>query len=89
MSAIAAPVAKRAVRPGRELNPSKRAAREPFWDNVRFVAIALVVVGHSVEKLADSDLMAALYFVIYAFHMPLFAFVCGRFASATAVPPSC
>ncbi|MGY1641617.1 acyltransferase family protein [Geodermatophilus sp. SYSU D00703] len=56
-------------------------AREPFWDNVRFVAIALVVVGHSIEKLSDADLMAALYVAIYAFHMPLFAFVSGRFAS--------
>lgn len=60
---------------------SVRAGREPFWDNVRFVAIALVVVGHSVEKLSDSDLMAALYVAIYAFHMPLFAFVAGRFAA--------
>jgi fucose 4-O-acetylase-like acetyltransferase len=57
-----------------------RAVREPFWDNVRFVAIVLVVVGHSIEKLSDSDLIAALYVTIYAFHMPLFAFVAGRFA---------
>ncbi|WP_448610067.1 acyltransferase family protein [Geodermatophilus sp. URMC 60] len=60
--------------------PPVRAVREPFWDNVRFVAIALVVVGHSIEKLDDSDLMAALYVAVYAFHMPLFAFVAGRFA---------
>jgi len=58
-----------------------RTTREPFWDNVRFVAIALVVVGHSIEKLSDADLMAALYVSIYAFHMPLFAFVSGRFAA--------
>lgn len=64
----------------RRLVSSARVVREPFWDNVRFVAIALVVVGHSIEKLSDSDLMAALYVSIYAFHMPLFAFVAGRFA---------
>jgi fucose 4-O-acetylase-like acetyltransferase len=61
-------------------------SRDPFWDNVRFLAITLVVVGHSIEKLSDADLMAALYFAVYAFHMPLFAFVCGRFASAEPRP---
>jgi fucose 4-O-acetylase-like acetyltransferase len=59
-----------------------RGARDPYWDNVRYVAITLVVVGHSIERLDSSDLMATLYFVIYAFHMPLFAFVSGRFSSA-------
>lgn len=64
-----------------------RSAREPFWDNVRFAAMALVVVGHSITRLSDSDLMAALYVAIYAFHMPLFAFVSGWFASASPGRP--
>lgn len=60
--------------------------RDPFWDNVRFVAITFVVVGHAIEKLKGADTMAALYFAIYAFHMPLFAFLCGRFATAEPRP---
>ena len=64
------------------------AAREPFWDNVRFAAMALVVVGHAITRLDDSDLMEALYVAIYAFHMPLFAFVSGWFASANPRPGS-
>jgi fucose 4-O-acetylase-like acetyltransferase len=56
-------------------------ARDPFWDAARFAAIALVVVGHAIEKESDSDLMAALYWAIYVFHMPLFAFLSGRFSS--------
>jgi fucose 4-O-acetylase-like acetyltransferase len=58
------------------------AGRDPFWDNARWFAILLVVVGHTIEKQADSDVMAALYLAIYAFHMPLFAFLSGRFSSA-------
>jgi fucose 4-O-acetylase-like acetyltransferase len=67
--------------------PPGRRVRDPYWDNVRYVAIALVVVGHSIERLGASDLMASLYFVIYAFHMPLFAFLSGRFSSPDSGRP--
>jgi fucose 4-O-acetylase-like acetyltransferase len=87
MSVISAPVRTRVAGAFRSEHAASGAAREPFWDNVRFVAITLVVIGHSIETLSDSNLMAALYFVIYAFHMPLFAFVSGRFAKATAGGP--
>ena len=62
--------------------------REPFWDNARWIAIVLVVVGHAIEKQDDSDVMAALYVAIYAFHMPLFAFLSGRFSSAGPGSPA-
>jgi fucose 4-O-acetylase-like acetyltransferase len=52
---------------------------------VRFVAIALVVVGHTIEPLSRNDSMYALYLFIYAFHMPLFALVSGVFARAEPV----
>jgi fucose 4-O-acetylase-like acetyltransferase len=74
--------------PQADVRVAAPGSREPFWDNVRFVAIALVVVGHSIEKLAKADLMAAVYVAIYAFHMPLFAFVSGRFASAQPGRPA-
>ncbi len=68
-----------AVDERRSLSASRRI---PFWDTTRYVAITLVVVGHAIEKQRGSALMEALYITIYAFHMPLFAFVSGRFASA-------
>lgn len=58
----------------------------PFWDNARFVCIALVVIGHAVQRqTAGSDAALALYLVIYAFHMPAFAIISGYFSRST--PP--
>ncbi|MDO9380928.1 MAG: acyltransferase family protein [Nocardioidaceae bacterium] len=57
-------------------------ARDPLWDNLRWVAITLVVVGHTIEVPNQNDLAFGLYLTIYAFHMPLFAFAAGRFAKA-------
>ena len=61
---------------------SAPAARDAYWDNVRFLAIALVVVGHGVESQSNSRAMYALYLFVYAFHMPLFALASGVFARA-------
>ena len=53
------------------------------FDNIKFVAILLVVVGHAIEVPArdngDSDLFLCLFTFIYAFHMPLFIFISGLF----------
>ncbi|MFG6280404.1 acyltransferase family protein [Microbacterium sp. S16(2024)] len=63
------------------LRPAK--PRVPFWDNARFAAIVLVVFGHAIQRLTyDSDAAEALYLLVYAFHMPLFALVSGYFSSA-------
>lgn len=60
--------------------------RVAYWDNVRFIAIALVVIGHSIQRLtADSDAAMSLYLIIYSFHMPLFAIASGWFSKAS--PP--
>jgi fucose 4-O-acetylase-like acetyltransferase len=57
--------------------------RTPFWDNARFAAIVLVVFGHAIQRLTyDSDAAEALYLLVYAFHMPLFALVAGYFSSS-------
>lgn len=62
------------------------AARVAFWDNARFIAIALVVIGHAIQRLtADSDAAMAVYLIIYSFHMPLFAIASGWFS--TSDPP--
>lgn len=65
---------------------SPASVRVAFWDNARFIAIALVVIGHAIQRLtADSDAAMALYLIIYSFHMPLFAIASGWFSKAT--PP--
>ena len=61
-------------------------ARVSFWDNARFIAITLVVMGHAIQRLtADNDTAMAIYLVIYSFHMPLFAIASGWFS--TSDPP--
>ncbi|MDO9397653.1 MAG: acyltransferase family protein [Herbiconiux sp.] len=64
-------------------SPAARPKREPLWDNARFVAITLVVVGHAILKLiAESDTAYGVYLFVYAFHVPLFVAVAGYFAKA-------
>ena len=61
------------------------ATRIPLWDNARFLAITLVVLGHALTKTtAATDSAYVLYTVIYLFHIPLFVFLSGYFSSADA-----
>jgi fucose 4-O-acetylase-like acetyltransferase len=61
--------------------PGKR--RVPFWDNARWIAITLVVIGHAILKLiADSDVAYTTYLFIYLFHVPVFVSVSGYFAKS-------
>ncbi|MEV5556654.1 acyltransferase family protein [Nonomuraea wenchangensis] len=59
-----------------EAEPPRRR-RDPFLDNVKFVLIALVVVGHSLVPTLAADSSRALYIFIYTFHMPLFVLISG------------
>ena len=52
-------------------------ARDPFFDNAKFLAMVLVVVGHMIEPLRDVDAARTLYVTIYAFHMPVFILIAG------------
>jgi fucose 4-O-acetylase-like acetyltransferase len=62
---------------------SRQPERYPALDHARFVLIALVVIGHLVEQLADSGpFAAALYRWIYLFHMPAFVLVSGAVSKA-------
>lgn len=57
------------------------AARDPYFDNLKFVLIACVVAGHALEPLIDASPIAhAIYNFIYFFHIPLFVFVTGYFS---------
>lgn len=55
-------------------------ARNPYWDNVKFLLIAFVVIGHFIDYLTGSNRLAqAVYIFLYSFHMPMFLFVSGLF----------
>ncbi len=50
------------------------------FDNIKFITIVLVVVGHVIEGFVDkSDMFKSLFIFIYSFHMPLFIFLSGLF----------
>ncbi|MBR2714842.1 MAG: acyltransferase family protein [Ruminococcus sp.] len=50
------------------------------FDNIKFLSIILVVVGHVIEPYVDkSDMFKSLFIFIYSFHMPLFVFISGLF----------
>ncbi|GGX49998.1 membrane protein [Streptomyces chartreusis] len=55
-----------------------RTGRDPFLDNAKYLAIVLVAVGHAWEPLREgSRTITALYTLVYAFHMPVFALIAG------------
>ncbi|RJL22484.1 acyltransferase family protein [Bailinhaonella thermotolerans] len=62
--------------PGRPA-PAPRKTRDPLLDNVKFLAIILVVAGHLIEDLRDQPVARAIYLFIYSFHMPVFIIVAG------------
>jgi fucose 4-O-acetylase-like acetyltransferase len=62
----------------------KSRVRTPLWDNARFVAITLVIVGHAtLELISKSDPAYSVYLFVYLFHVPVFVAVSGHFAQAT------
>jgi fucose 4-O-acetylase-like acetyltransferase len=70
---VGEPTAGQAGRPGK--------TRDPFFDNAKFLAILLVVFGHSIEPLrGDTRAAHALYLFVYTFHMPVFIIITGYFS---------
>ena len=53
--------------------------RDYKMDNIRFLLIFCVLLGHFIE-LFQGDFASALYKIIYSFHMPAFLFLTGFFA---------
>ncbi|WP_079056076.1 acyltransferase family protein [Streptomyces caeruleatus] len=89
MSADATPVTTVTRAPERQQQPLSSAGagerraeqRDPFLDNAKYLAILLVAAGHAWEPLRDgSRTVTALYMLVYAFHMPLFAVISGYFS---------
>ena len=55
--------------------------RDTFWDSLKFLLIFFVVYGHMIETYApDGSYHRSMYNFIYAFHMPFFMFISGRFS---------
>lgn len=63
--------------------PSTKKKRVPLWDNARWIAMVLVVVGHGILPLiAESDSAYSVYLFIYSFHVAVFVTVSGYFAKS-------
>ena len=60
--------------------------RIPLWDNLRFLLIVCVVVGHYIDQI-NCGPYRSLFFFITIFHMPLFLFVSGLFHSNRNILP--
>lgn len=54
--------------------------RNYYFDNLKFILIFLVVLGHALEPFINDRLILPIYTLIYAFHMPLFIFISGYFS---------
>ncbi|MET8575382.1 acyltransferase family protein [Streptomyces sp. NPDC005012] len=62
--------------------------RDAYFDNAKYLAILLVAVGHIWEPLREGDRgLLALYFFVYAFHMPAFIVVSGYFSRSFDASP--
>lgn len=55
-----------------------------YFDNLKFIAIFTVVLGHFIQPIiGDSNIAKGIWIFIYTFHMPLFIFISGYFAKAS------
>ncbi|WP_308799698.1 acyltransferase family protein [Agromyces silvae] len=62
--------------------------RVPLWDNARWIAITLVVIGHGILPLiAEDDAAYSVYLFIYSFHVAVFVTVSGYFAKSGPPTP--
>lgn len=63
-------------------NTENKIGRIYLFDNIKFLAILLVVIGHAINFLTETDgnmLEKSLFLTIYSIHMPLFIFISGLF----------
>ena len=58
----------------------EKKIRHPYFDNVKFFLILIVVIGHFLAMyIKDSKALKAIWIYINSFHMPLFLFIGGLF----------
>ena len=61
-----------------------------LFDNLKFLLIMTVVVGHCLDcMIENSSIMKSLFIFIYSFHMPLFIYLSGLFHSNRNVKNRC
>lgn len=62
---------------------SEDSKRIYFFDNLKFLLIILVVIGHFLDNMFNySYNFKGIYTFIYTFHMPLFIFITGYFSKS-------
>jgi fucose 4-O-acetylase-like acetyltransferase len=59
--------------------PAKRP-RDPYFDNVKFIAVVFVVLGHAWYGLRGNRLVDVSHLFVYSFHMPVFILIAGYFS---------
>lgn len=62
---------------------NEKTIRTAKWDNLKFLLILCVVVGHFYSQYSKNDVARSMVFFIYSFHMPAFVFVSGLFSKRT------
>jgi fucose 4-O-acetylase-like acetyltransferase len=64
--------------------PPRPSSRDPYFDNAKFLAVVLVVIGHAWEPLRGANVggraLEAAQTFVYAFHLPVFIVMCGYFS---------
>ncbi|MGJ7418525.1 acyltransferase family protein [Streptomyces cinereoruber] len=64
--------------PPRSGSVRRSTARDPYFDNAKYLAILLVVMGHLWPAVIEgSRATRGLYMLVYAFHMPVFILISG------------
>jgi len=54
--------------------------RDSYFDNLKGILILLVVIGHFVLPMDKTRPVWSIFYIIYLFHMPMFAMVSGYFS---------
>jgi len=62
-------------------NIKPEVVRSSYFDNIKGVLIILVVLGHLLEDFLNLGFIKYLYILIFSFHIPLFVFCSGYFAT--------
>jgi fucose 4-O-acetylase-like acetyltransferase len=64
--------------------PEPTLTRDPYFDNAKFMAVILVVIGHAWEPLRGANIggraLEAGQTLVYGFHLPAFIVMCGYFS---------
>ncbi|MFB6774182.1 acyltransferase family protein [Streptomyces sp. NPDC056337] len=68
--------------------PRPSRQRDAFFDNVKYLAIVLVGIGHAWGQILDGNrTVETLYRVLYTFHMPAFIVISGYFSRSFDLSP--